>query len=1299
MEKFVPETRTVPVEFDPFAGPVIQRTVPSTEPQREVFVASLMDEDASCAYNESVTLVLEGPLDRPRLEQALHALVKRHEGLRSVMSANGLRTIVMAEGTLAIGHTDLSGRADQQEALDAYAASDMTTPFDLIEGPLFRAHLFTLATDLHHLRLTGHHVVCDGWSMGMILLDLGRLYSGVPLPPAVALGDFAMAVRAAQHTPEHARVEQFWLDRFQGDVPRMDLPTDRPRPLEKTYAGARIDLEMPPALVRGLKEVATRNGATLVTTLLTSFEALLLKITGQRELVVGLPAAGQSDHGMPDLVAHCVNLLPLRSSIDPAGAFDQHLKRRRTDVLDAFDNQKYTFGTLVRKLNIPREAGRIPLVPVVFNVDMNMDGGVAFAGLQHRLISNPRHFENFELFLNVTGSEDRLVMEWSFNTDLFNDTTIRGWATELERLLERVITSPDHPIGELIGGTPPGHEEVPSSWTGQVPAITHTSSIGDLHAQVAARHGDRIAIEAGDLRMDHRTLHERVLAMAEALHAQGVRPGDRVGLSGDRCPELFIAMLAILHRGACFVPFDPGYPADRLRFMFEDTGVRLLLTQAHLRDQLPTTDVDVLLLEELPHRATQALPAEGALEAPAYIMYTSGSTGTPKGVVVPHRAILRLVHDQQFMSFGPDISFLQLSNISFDASTLEIWGALLNGGRLVLMPEQRPSIPEIIDTIRAKRVTSIWLTVGLFNLLVDERPDGLKGLRHVLTGGDVLSVPHVRKALQVTGPGVLINGYGPTENTTFTACHVIDADAPWRNGIPIGRPVNGTTVHVLDSAMRPVPVGEAGELYTGGNGVALGYWKREELTTERFVPDPFGPAGTLLYRTGDMVRWNEQGELEFLGRTDGQVKVRGFRIETGEVENALNDLASVKDRVVVVMDNGTGEKQLVCHVVPSDPRTEHQVLIEAVRKHLRNALPDHMVPTAFSVLERLPLTANGKVDKRALPRPQLTKDRAFVAPRNQTESELAALWRDVLGVDQVSVHDNFFDLGGHSLSGIQLLSKVEVRFGRKLPLKALFRSPTIMELALDIGEEGDEHHWTNLSAIRPDGDRTPLFCVHGDEANHFIPRLLEPGRPFYGFFHQGEDGRPLRYTTVEDIARHFIKEMREARPHGPYLLTGYSFGGLVAYEMACQLQAMGESVPFLGLFDTYAPHVHDEVLRNDSHWYDMLKKGPMRTAIRALFNNGAVLPMRLRHFNIIDTYDQAIARYRPGRFDGKIILFRAEGTDLSNDLGWGRHGDVEVVVVPGDHYTMIKEPAISTLVQRLENKLHAAEHQAAMARS
>lgn len=1309
MEKFIPETRFTSVDHDPFAGAAIDQVIPTTEAQREVLTASEMGHDASCAYNESVSLELNGQLDRAALEKAIAQLVDRHASLRSTISPSGTRMVVAEHLRIELPLHDLStlDARKRDEQLARIAQQDMNAAFNLKQGPLFRTALIKLGPQLHHLRLTGHHVVCDGWSLGIMMAEISALYNaakngGAPaIPDAVPFSQYALATFDIARSPEHASIENYWLNLFKGSVPRLDLPTDRPRPKQKTYNGKRLDLDLSPELVMGLKETATRSGASFVTTLLTVFEVLLHRLTGDSDIVVGLPAAGQSDLDMKHLVGHCVNLLALRSHVDEERPFIDHLRERRTAVLDAFDNQKYTFGTLLRTLNVPRQPGRIPLCPVVFNIDMNMDDGVAFDGLAHRFISNPRAFENFELFLNATGNESKLTLEWGYNTDLFDERTIRGWMDELARIATRVSTNPQASIAEIIGeGQLTGDRQLPpETWLGNSPDYPRDKSISRLWDETVIRFGERTAVEFIDQRISYAQLDERVQALAAQLVSMGVKPGDPVGLCMERSFDMIAAMLAIMRCGAAFVPFDPSYPADRLQFMFDDTRVNVLITGSSLKATLPKNDARLIILDEQRPAPSANVPAQGGPESPAYIMYTSGSTGKPKGVVVPQRAIVRLVKAQNFLPFGPDLTFLQLSNTSFDASTLEIWGALLNGGRLVLQPQLKPTLLEITDTIRDKGVTSVWFTAGLFNVLVDEQLDRLRGLRHILTGGDVLSVPHVKKAMKVLGPNVLINGYGPTENTTFTCCNIID-ERSIKGSVPIGKPINHTTVHVLDEQMKPVAIGQKGELYTGGDGLALGYWNRPDLTTERFVDDPFN-RGKKLYKTGDVVRWTPDGLIEFIGRTDLQVKVRGFRVELGEIENALNNMPGLKDRVVMARDEVAGEKQLVAYLLPVNETAGREELIAAARAYLEERLPNHMVPTAYVVMPEFPLGPNGKVDRKALPPPtppRPTMRARHVAPRTPVETELCAIWNKALGMEDIGVHDNFFDLGGHSLTGIQLLAQVEQRFDTSIEFKQLFMAPTVAQMALLLERQEETVTSDLLLPLRTTGSRVPLICIHGDEANVFLPKYLNAEQPFYAITHQGEDGLKMSHTDVVSIAAFYISELKKRKPHGPYQLCGYSFGGLVAYEMARQLAQGGDEVPAVILLDTYAPEPFVQIMSSERKFHEPLKNVLMRGVISLVRLFQERLPARLRNFAIIDTYDRAIAAYDAQPYAGRVAVIKAAGSPGPRDMGWKGlvTGELILESTIGDHYTLIKEPHVQQLAQVMEEVMDGAERQPTM---
>ena len=1305
MEKFITETRLVPVEYDPYIGAQIDRAIPSTEAQREVFIASLMGDEASCAYNESVSLELEGPLDRSALEKAIEGLVQRHEALRGCMSSDGTRVIVQERSVVPVEYVDLGKlAADAQHIeMEKIAHRDMSTPFDMINGPVFRVLLVRLADAKHTLRLTGHHVLVDGWSLGIIMADISKLYSGALLEDAVPFSDFALAVIDHTKSEEHAHIERFWLDQFKGTLPRLDLPTDRLRQRLKTYRGNRIDIELHADLLRKLKELATRSGASLVTTLLTSFELLLSHITSETDIAVGLPAAGQSDFGMKQLVGHCVNLLALRSRIDTNKSFVDHLKERRTAVLDATDNQKYTFGTLVRKLNVPREPGRIPLVPAVFNVDMNMDDGVAFSGLKHRFISNPRLYENFELFLNATGNpgsangtDQHLVLEWSYNTDLFDEATIRGWMSDLQGLIEGAYSDATQPIGALFAGLHHKANEPmpPAEWSGQ-PSEYPRVAMDVLFDRMCEQYPAHIAVEIGEERVTYKELQALSNALAAELVERGLQHGEPVGLCLERCIGTQTAMLAILKAGGCYVPFDLSYPEERVRYMLQDAQVKIMLTQPQLLAQLPGCENIAVLLNNQGGSADEPFAMSNSparshdAESPAYIMYTSGSTGNPKGVVVPHRGVVRLVRDQNYMTYGPQHAFLQMGNLCFDASTFEIWGALLNGARLVLQPQAKPTLTEVATTLRKHNVTSVLFPTGLFNMLVDEHLHDLRGLKHILSGGDVMSPVHARKALRVLGPGVLVNAYGPTENSVVVTCHAVDKEAQLTGTVPIGKPVSNTEAYILDEAMRPVPIGTIGELYAGGDGVALGYWQRPELTAERFVPDTFSKRpNAKLYRTGDLARWLPDGTIEFAGRADTQVKLRGFRIELGEIEAAMDGTGSLKDRVVVCRSDTPGDKQLVAYLIANDAAMPQDELIDDVREHLRMVLPSHMVPAAFVVLPTFPLNQSGKVDRKALPAPNFMSPvlRAqHVAPRSDMEKQLASIWSDVLGAEDIGVHDNFFDLGGHSLTGIQLLARIEQRLGNVIPLKNLFLAPTIALMAELIQDRTTLPAWTHLLPVQPEGSRVPLFCVHGDEANIFLPKYLGNDQPFYGISHQGDDGKAIRLTTVVDMAAHFIKEIRTVRPHGPYLLSGYSFGGIIAYEIAQQLVAAGEEVPVLVLFDTYDPKEYIAVMKRETRPHQPIKVGIVRRIAQFYFDRGKALPLRLRHTYIIDMYNRAVKSYQVKPYTGGITLLRTAESTGPVDMGWAplAKGGVEIREVPGNHYNMVKEPHVEGLAREL----------------
>jgi aspartate racemase len=1226
------QPKVTAVDFDPFASGELLACVPATESQKEIWIAVQMGNDANCAYNESMCLRLQGNLDVESLRFAIQELVQRHEALRVTFSPDGSTLCIADSIALEIPTIDLSILDDRDRAskLAHLRRAEVDRPFDLVRGPLFRSQIIKLQAQEYIVILTGHHIICDGWSWGIIFPDLGEIYSArqqglaANLSPAESFIDYAILQEQKATNSEVIDAEKYWLNQFSGTIPVLDLPTDRPRPALRTYNGAREDWELDRALVTNLKKLARKAGCSFFTTLFAGFEAFMYRLCGQEDLVVGMPSAGQLFGGQEKLAGHCVSLLPIRSQINGEESFINYLRSRRKAILDACDRQQITFGTLVKKLALPRDFSRIPLVPVTFNLDVQLtEEQLNFPGLQAEVFSNPRTCENFEWAVNASETKTQLVLECQYNTNLFDAATIRDRMAEFEELLKAVVANPECLLKDLPILTAAERQKILVEWNNTHTNYPQDACIHELFEMQADRTPDAVAVVCGEQQLTYQQLNCRANQLAHYLQTLGAGPEVLIGVCFDRSIDAIVSLLAILKAGAAFLPLDPAYPQERLEFMLSDATVSVLLTQQHLVEKLPASQAKIVCLEAVQQEIaaqSETSPIGGANpDNLAYVMYTSGSTGKPKGVCVPHRGVVRLVKDTDFARFSPSEVFLQLAPISFDASTLEIWGALLNGAKLAVMPPGTPSLTELGEAIRLYQVTFLWLTAGLFHLMVDERIEDLKGVRQLLAGGDVLSVPHVQKLLREAPNCQLINGYGPTENTTFTCCFAIDPDSPITNSVPIGRPIANTQVYILDRQLQPVPVGVPGELYAGGAGLARGYLNRPDLTAERFIPHPFTnkedaehrsisnllpssnrledaenqsvssllpssffllPSSNRLYKTGDLARYLPDGNIEYLGRTDNQVKIRGFRIEVGEIEAELAAHPDISQVAVTVQLDASGNKCLAAYTVP---RPGCILTAGNLRGFLQARLPEYMIPAGFVFLDVLPLNPNGKVDRRALasqkwqsasPEPDTT---ITVTPRDNLERQVMQIWEQVLGINAIGIRDNFFEIGGHSLLAARLLAEIEKVFGKNLPLSAIFQSPTIEQLADILREPEWSSPSPSMVVIQPGTGsyQAPLFCIHvlGRGLEFYRPLMnhLDRSQPVLGLSTQIMDEKLAPPNRVEDLAAYYIKEMKKFQPIGPYFLLGVSFGGTVAFEMARQLDAKGEKVALLGLLDTYGP--------------------------------------------------------------------------------------------------------------------------------
>ena len=1110
------------------AGPA-----PLSFSQERLWFLDRMDP-GSPAYNVPWTLRVRGPLDVPLLRRALGEVVRRHDALRTTFALDGDRPVqrIAPADDVPLPVEDLASiPSDEREAeLRRRVAAAAWASFDLEAGPVYRATLYRMDAADHLLLVSIHHTVTDGGSMGVLFRELNAVYAAFaagkpsPLHPlAIQYADFAVWQR--QHLSGKRLEDElaWWRAKLDGAPAVLDLPTDRPRPTIHRYTGARRTVVLPLSMLERLKALALGDGATLYMVMLAAYATVLARWSGQEDVVVGTPIAGRHHREAEELIGYFANTLVVRTELRGNPTFRELVARAKESMLSTQAHAELPFEKLVAELAPERSLSHSPLFHVMFVLENATGVGATQTGWEVRAAASDSPVAKYDLILTAEEQPRGLMLVLHYAVELFDVASMDRMLAHLAVLLEAAVSAPDTRIAALPLMPAEERALVLEEWNRTASAWPRVS-VHRLFEQVAAASPDAPAVVWEGGRLSYAGLNARANRLARRLRGLGVGAGTRVGVCCERSADAVAATLAVLQAGGAYVPLDPAYPAERLAFMLEECAVPVLVAHAALADGLPPHSATVVLVDDDTRvddggaEDAADLDVDAGPEAAAYVMYTSGSTGRPKGIEVPHRAIVRLVRETEYAEFGPEQVFLQLAPVSFDAATLEVWGPLLNGGSLALLPPGTPSLDEIAAAIARHGVTTMWLTAGLFHAMVDARLDGLRPLRQLLAGGDVLSIPHVRRVLDELPHLRLINGYGPTENTTFTACHAIGAADAEGTSIPIGRPIHGTTAYVLDPALRPAPVGVAGELYAGGDGVALGYVGRPGMTAEKFVPDPFSAQpGARMYRTGDRVRWRADGALEFLGRIDRQVKIRGFRIEPGEIESALLSLPGVREAVVAVRGQGADRRLVAYAAVDGDAASPADL-----REALRGALPEHMVPAAVVVLDALPLTPNGKVDRDALPEPEFAADEdAYLAPRTPAEELIAAAWGELLGVERVGVHDDFFALGGHSLLATRLVTRLREVFRVELPLRAVFEAPTVAGLASRIaGAEGA----AVLPPVRPADRARPLPLSFAQHRLWLFDRI-QPGSPAYnvGGAHllRGQlDVAALRRALGEIVRRH-----------------------------------------------------------------------------------------------------------------------------------------------------------------------------------
>ena len=1318
--------------------------------QRLWFIDQL--EPGGSVYNFPAAVRLKGPLNVAALKHSLHEIVKRHEALRTTFAiVDGRPVQVIAPLlTLPLPIVDLRylPETEREAEVQRRATNEAQRPFDLAEGPLVRTTVLRLDENEHVGLLTMHHIVSDGWSTGILIREMAVLYdafcsdrpASLPQLP-IQYADFAHWQRDWLQGEVLETQLGYWKRQLLGAPPLLELPADHPRPAVQTFHGAHQSILLPKTVGDGLKALSRQEGATLFMALLAAFTILLHGYTNQDDLVVGTPTANRNRLEIEGLIGFFVNTLVLRTDLSDNPSFRDLLRRVREVCLGAYAHQDLPFERLVEELHPTRDLSRNPLFQVMFVLQNASLQPVELPGLSLSPVEVDTSTTHFDLTLHIVDTEHGLVGTLAYNTDLFDAVTITRMLGHFRTLLESVAATPERRVSDLPLLTEAERQHLLVDWNDTRVDCPKDLCIHQLFEVQVERTPDAIAVVLEDQQLTYDELNRQANQLAHNLRLLGVGPEVPVAICLKHSVEMIVGLLGILKAGGVYVPLDPAYPKERLAFMLKDAEAPVILTQEALLAVLPQHHTKVVCLDSDSEAITQT-SAENPIcltmpENLAYVIYTSGSTGQPKGVFVSHGSTAEhCLNVQRHYKLDSSDRVLHFASMSFDLSLEQILPTLIVGATLVMMSTNVWHTTEFHERVSEFRLTVLNIPTGYWQELAREWADLSEWVPNIqprvfIVGGDAMLPEFLDLWHRTPMSSIrLINAYGPTE-TTITAT-AFDITPRFREPsalqrIPIGRPLANRETYILNKFGDPVPVGVPGELYIGGDCLARGYLKRPDLTAENFVPNPFSnEPGTRLYKTGDRVRYLSDGNIEFLGRIDDQVKIRGFRIELGEIEAALRQHPAVRETVVLARENALGGKQLVAYLVAQG---ESPPTASELRVFLKEKLPDYMIPAVFVPLDALPLMPNGKVNRSALPKPGRTTSepgRTFVAPRNALELQLTSLWEEVLGIRPIGVTDNFFELGGHSLAAVRLFSLIEKRLGKKVPLATVFQGATVEHLAKILHQHSKAPPHSSLVAIQPGGKRRPFFLIN-PAGGHVFPYVhlahhLGSDQPSYGLQARGLEEGQEPHTRIEDMAAYYVEALRTVQPWGPYLLGGWSMGGVVALEMAQQFQAQGQKVALLALLDTRIPTADEELddeefdarLLIDFVRYfglsldlrDSLARLPKHELLERVLEHAkraGLMPADIEvsqaqpFIELCKADFRATQNYLLHHYPGRITLFKADqelaSTSSDPTLGWSEWaaGGVDVHVVPGNHATMVYKPHVEVLAERLRACLDQAQ--------
>ncbi|MCF3572346.1 amino acid adenylation domain-containing protein [Planktothrix agardhii 1806] len=1300
-------------------------------------------EPSNASYNMSMGLQLEGKLDVNALSESLAYVINRHESLRMyfpTMEGQPQIRIKKIENFNVLSIQDLSNldQLTQSVTVETLINNNVQEPFNLNTGPLFKAKLLQLKDNQFILLLNMHHISSDGWSMGIFIRELRHAYlafsqgqkpSLEPLP--IQYSDFATWQRNWLQGEVLETQINYWKKQLKDAPQRLELPADHPRPPIQSYRGSHYSQTLTPELTQQLNSLSQQQGVSLYMLLLAVFNLLLSRYSRQNDICIGSPIANRPHRQTEGLIGFFANTLVLRNQIKSEQSFQEFLQQTRQTCLEAYHYQDIPFEFLVEQLKPVRSLSYNPIFQVMFTVENNDSEALNLPGLKIEWLDSSYPFAKFDLSLLALESDGQLNCTWEYATDLFETITIQRMAEHWEVLLQQIVTNPQQKISNLSWLTKADQKQL-ELWNQTNTNYSQDKTLVDLFEEQVKSYPNNIALVFEEQSLTYQELNQKANQLAHFLHQNyQIKPDTLIGICVERSLDMAIALLGVLKAGAAYVPVDPSYPEERIKYILENSKISLLLTQSFINDKLSgffselsaqLINLDRLNFESFPchNLALQSKPNNLA-----YVIYTSGSTGQPKGVMVEHKGLYNLALTE-IETFGvhPSSRVLQFASFSFDAFIWEVFMAWGGGATLYLGNKDNlmPGLP-LVERLRDDAITHITLPPSALAVLPWEN---LPSLQTIIVAGEACSPELVKKWSQGRN---FFNGYGPTEGSV---CATIAKYTSFNEKITIGRPIPNVQVYILDPHLQPVPIGVPGELHIGGAGLARGYLDRPDLTDEKFIEVNLFGKIERIYKTGDLAKWGDDGNLEFLGRIDHQIKLRGFRIELGEIESVLLEHPAVKE-AIVNLHKTENNQQLVAYV------TGELIddLSQQLKQHLKTYLPDYMIPSQIIRLDEFPLTPNGKIDRQALPHPNHESHSLYEAPRNTIEQQLTEIWSLILEYEKISIHDNFFDLGGHSILAIKLLNEIQKSFNKELSLTSLFQNPTIAQLAQQLSQFEAQPSISDLLVLQASGQKTPIFCVAGSNGHAFYFRDLAMNfadeHPVYGLETPGRDGSHPLPISVEDHASSLIATLRQKQPKGPYILTGYSSGCSVALEMAFQLEQQGETISLLGIFDAGLVANPDYITqRSDLDWiWNMIERieavkeislglnyeqlaaqsddqKRWELAAEALYYHNVLpehstLSLLKTNLEVMKRVTLNYADYQPNFvISAPIVLFRAQDVKEivvqehqamshyeQSDWGWQPYSNkpVQVVSVQGNHGQMLYEPNVKILADQLKKSI------------